>query len=100
MTSERLLIAQITDLHLGFDQGNPDEFNRRRLDRTLRALAEGLRVVTVLLHPYLPESTAKLLDALGLEPGDERLALVAAAYGAGPAGTAIGELAPLFPKPQ
>jgi 3',5'-cyclic AMP phosphodiesterase CpdA len=38
MTDERLLIAQITDLHLGFDQGNPDEFNRRRLDRTLRAL--------------------------------------------------------------
>ncbi|HEX9932402.1 MAG TPA: phosphodiesterase [Allosphingosinicella sp.] len=34
-----MLIAQITDLHLGFDQGNPDEFNRKRLDRTLRALA-------------------------------------------------------------
>jgi len=40
MTGETLLIAQITDLHLGFDQGNPDELNRRRLDRTLRALAE------------------------------------------------------------
>lgn len=38
MTSERLLIAQITDIHLGFDQGDPDEFNRRRLNRTLRAL--------------------------------------------------------------
>ena len=39
-TSERLLIAQITDIHLGFDQGNPDEFNRQRLDRTLRTLTE------------------------------------------------------------
>jgi 3',5'-cyclic-AMP phosphodiesterase len=33
-----MLIAQITDIHLGFDQGNPDEFNRQRLDRTLAAL--------------------------------------------------------------
>jgi len=35
-----LLVAQITDVHLGFDPGNPDELNRHRLDRTLRRLAE------------------------------------------------------------
>lgn len=35
-----MLIAQITDIHLGFDPGNPDEFNRQRLDRTLQALTE------------------------------------------------------------
>jgi len=34
-----MLVAQITDLHLGFDPGNPDEFNRQRLDDTLAALA-------------------------------------------------------------
>ncbi|HYI63730.1 MAG TPA: phosphodiesterase [Allosphingosinicella sp.] len=34
-----MLVAQITDLHLGFDPGNPDEYNRQRLDRTLAALA-------------------------------------------------------------
>ena len=34
-----MLVAQITDLHLGFDPGNPDEYNRQRLDQTLRALA-------------------------------------------------------------
>ena len=34
-----MLVAQITDLHLGFDPGNPDELNRQRLDRTLRRLA-------------------------------------------------------------
>ena len=33
-----MLVAQITDLHLGFEPGNPDEFNRQRLDRTLRTL--------------------------------------------------------------
>jgi len=33
-----LIIAQITDIHLGFDQGNPDEVNRQRLDHTLQTL--------------------------------------------------------------
>lgn len=33
-----MLIAQITDLHLGFDSDNPNEFNRQRLDRTLDVL--------------------------------------------------------------
>ena len=35
-----MLIAQITDIHLGFDQGNPDELNRKRLDCVLRTLSE------------------------------------------------------------
>ncbi len=35
-----MLIAQITDVHLGFEQGNPDELNRKRLDTTLRTLVE------------------------------------------------------------
>jgi 3',5'-cyclic AMP phosphodiesterase CpdA len=34
-----VLVAQITDLHLGYDPGNPDELNRTRLDRTLKRLA-------------------------------------------------------------
>ena len=28
----KVLVAQITDVHLGFDPGNPDEFNRQRLE--------------------------------------------------------------------
>lgn len=35
-----MLIAQITDIHLGFDPGNPDELNRQRLDSTLDALVK------------------------------------------------------------
>ena len=42
------------------------------LATTLRSLAEGLRVLTVLLTPYMPESTAKLLAALGDERTDAR----------------------------
>jgi len=33
-----MLIAQITDVHLGFEPGNEDELNRRRLDTALAAL--------------------------------------------------------------
>ena len=32
-----MLVAQITDIHLGFEPGNPDELNRQRLDRDARA---------------------------------------------------------------
>jgi methionyl-tRNA synthetase len=64
------------------------------LDRTLATLAEGLRSVTVLLHPYLPESTTTLLAALGQERTDYE----AARLGAGEAGARVTALAPLFPK--
>ena len=33
-----MLIAQITDIHLGFDPDNPAEFNRKRLDQLLVTL--------------------------------------------------------------
>ena len=42
-----------------------DETKADELHQALRSLAEGLRVVTVLLVPYIPESTEKLLAALG-----------------------------------
>jgi methionyl-tRNA synthetase len=66
------------------------------LDRTLRSLAEGLRVVTVLLVPYIPDSAARLLAALG----HEDTALARAEYGAAPGGARVERLPPLFPKPQ
>lgn len=35
-----MLIAQITDIHLGFDPDDPAEFNRRRLDQVLERLCK------------------------------------------------------------
>jgi methionyl-tRNA synthetase len=66
------------------------------LDQTLRSLAEGLRVVTLLLLPYIPGTADKLLAALG---EDER-GLDGAVYGARPGGATVTKLPPLFPKPQ
>lgn len=51
-----MIIAQITDVHLGFEQGNPDEINRQRLDRTLRTLAEAT------LRPDMLLATGDLTD--------------------------------------
>jgi methionyl-tRNA synthetase len=73
-----------------------DEANAPELDRTLRSLAEGLRVVTVLLAPYIPETAERLLGALG----DSELGLESAAYGARPGGARVEKLPPLFPKPS
>lgn len=36
-----MLIAQITDVHLGFEPDNPAEFNAKRLTRVLRWLSDG-----------------------------------------------------------
>jgi methionyl-tRNA synthetase len=63
------------------------------LDRVLRTLAEGLRVVAVLLAPWIPGSAEKLLAALGAPD----LSLEGARFGAGTV-SAVGTLEPLFPK--
>jgi methionyl-tRNA synthetase len=58
----------------------------------LASLAEGLRVVTVALLPYMPSKTVTLLDALG---AGERTTRAFAAQGWG---ARVSALAPLFPK--
>lgn len=73
-----------------------DEAQADRLRTVLRSLAEGLRVVTVLLVPYIPESTEKLLAALGTP----ETALDGARFGAHPGGQPVEKVAPLFPKPE
>jgi methionyl-tRNA synthetase len=70
-----------------------DDAQAERLDRVLYGTAEGLRVVSVLLHAYLPAATARLLQALGRED----TAIAAASFGA-PGGARIGELGQLFPR--
>jgi methionyl-tRNA synthetase len=73
-----------------------DESKAAELDQTLRSLAEGIRVVTVLLAAYIPETAEKLLAALGAEDRS----LEHATFGARPGGARVEKLPPLFPKPQ
>ena len=65
-----------------------------RLDQVLYGLAEGLRVVGVLLLPILPEKADRLLVALGAE---ER-SIDCARFGAVGGGATLGELEQLFPR--
>ena len=58
----------------------------------LYGLAEGLRVVTLLLHAYMPEACDRMLAALG-ETGR-----APASFGSRGGGQATGKLTPLFPK--
>jgi methionyl-tRNA synthetase len=71
-----------------------DPADAAKLDETLASLAEGLRALTVLLHPYMPAITERLLGALGasaFEFDHARLADRAS-------GATVSELEPLFPK--
>ena len=70
-----------------------DEAKAPELDRALASVIEGLRVVTLLLVPYMPDVTAKLQAALG---GPD-LAYEHAAYGAQRL-TKVDKVEPLFPR--
>ena len=61
-----------------------------------RDAVAGLRVLAVLLHPYMPASTDRLLAALGSE--DRSLASARAGTRRRRSGEPIGQLESLFPK--
>jgi len=65
-----------------------------KLDQTLASLAEGLRAVSVLLHPYVPASVERLLEALGAP----EVAYERALFAERGSGATVGALEPLFPK--
>jgi methionyl-tRNA synthetase len=69
-----------------------DEADPERLDEVLYNLVEGLRVTTLMLVPYLPQTSEKLLAVLA-EPSRELAEL-----GSRPGGQAVERVPPLFPK--
>ena len=71
-----------------------DETRGAELEQVLTSLWEGLRVVTVLLTPFIPVSTEQLLEALGAP--DDSLAVAVFAETGGGAG--VHSIPPLFPK--
>jgi methionyl-tRNA synthetase len=71
---------------------DPDQ--AERLDQVLYTLVEGLRVVSILLLPFMPTATEALLAALG---SSDR-SLESARLGAAPGGAGVAALAPLFPR--
>ncbi len=71
-----------------------DSDKAAELDCTLASLAEGLRALSVLLHPYMPASTDTVLAALGARETAYEHATFATHCGE----ATITALEPLFPK--
>ncbi|HWD69637.1 MAG TPA: methionine--tRNA ligase [Solirubrobacteraceae bacterium] len=74
-----------------------DDSQAAALDETLTTLFEGIRVVSVLLHPYIPASVEKLLESLGA-PDTSYSAARLSATGPLAGGVELPQLEPLFPK--
>jgi methionyl-tRNA synthetase len=73
-----------------------DESRRGDLEQTLYDLADGLRVIAVALASYLPETSARILEALRADPTKNGWGEVE--YGRTPALRAIVAAPPLFPR--
>jgi methionyl-tRNA synthetase len=71
-----------------------DDGQAERLDSVLLGLAEGLRVVSLLLWPFVPTAADRLLDALGAVDRS----VEAARFGHVVGGARLGELGQLFPR--
>ena len=69
-----------------------DDGDAERLDQVLYNLVEGLRILTLLLHPYLPESSEVLAAALG------QSGLGLEDFGSRGGGQSVERIEPLFPK--
>jgi len=72
--------------------------DRRRAGAALAHTVEALRVVTILLSPWLPTATRRVWDQLGIPVPLEAQRLEDARAGAVPPGTRVRPGAPIFPR--
>jgi methionyl-tRNA synthetase len=74
-----------------------DEESRSRLATVLYTSAEALRIVTALVHPVIPDATAKIWAQIGL--GDiKKFDLTRLQWGQLHLGTKLGEVQAVFPR--
>jgi len=74
-----------------------EESSRARLATVLYTSAEALRIVTALVHPVIPQATAKIWSQLGL--GDiAKVSLADLKWGQLHLGTRLGKVEPVFPR--
>ncbi|MGY6569956.1 MAG: methionine--tRNA ligase, partial [Salinarimonas sp.] len=68
-----------------------------RMNTVLYVTAEVLRIVGILVQPFIPGSASKLLDLLGVSP-DQRLIAAIGEGGRLAPGTALPAPQPVFPR--
>ena len=84
-------------------EGAPGQAAGAALDATLWDLAEGLRLLSVLLHPFIPETATAIRERLGLGGAPDAAPIAGpswdeARWGLLPAGLTVVTGDPLFPR--
>jgi len=74
-----------------------DQQSRARLGTILYTAAEALRIVTVLVHPVMPEATAKIWKQLGLG-NIKKVDPAKLKWGELKIGAKLGKIEPVFPR--
>lgn len=75
-----------------------DEGKRKQLDTVMTHLAESLRIISILLQPFLTQTPARIWEKIGIEPGELTTWNAADQFHAIPAGTKVDKGTPLFPR--
>ncbi|MGZ9586125.1 methionine--tRNA ligase [Paenibacillus marinisediminis] len=75
-----------------------DEAKRDELASVMNHLAESLRIVSILIQPFLTQTPAKIREQLGLAEGEGTAWDAARVFGAIPAGTKVVKGSPIFPR--
>lgn len=75
-----------------------DEANKNRLASVMYNLAEGLRIVGVLITPFLPDTALKIREQLGIIADSEYSWDSVQAYGGLSAGTKVCRKEAIFPR--
>jgi methionyl-tRNA synthetase len=74
-----------------------DPADRERLATVMYNLAEASRIIGLMISPFMPDTSEKILDILGCDPNDPKLR-GHDIWGGLNAGTKIEKAAPLFPR--
>lgn len=74
-----------------------DENNKPRLAQVLYNLTESIRVISILIQPFMPETPQKIWDQFGISE-DMRSWESAKTWGVYASGKAVEEKEPLFPR--
>lgn len=75
-----------------------DEANQPQLDSVMYHLVETLRIVSVLLQPFLTRAPKKIWEQLGITEGELTAWESIRTYGQIPAGTTVVKGDPIFPR--
>lgn len=74
------------------------EENKPRLAEVMYNLAEGLRIVSVLIQPFMPETPVKIVHQLGIAGSDVLEWESAKKWGGYPAGVSVNKGEVIFPR--